>query len=244
MDIKSMNREQLLRVNPEELSRRLTSEEAIHISSTLGAFWRYDYEAARQGRVGKHAIIEFGRHSNGFFDSGVLLASLNIRYIMAEQIVMRLNEVNAPCPDWVADVWDRFSGLGEEVARRLKTKFAIMDQVNGRPRLTTAVRFENQLLLVGDSFSTGADFEQAAGAVTENQPNAVVLPYIPVILSRNGARRIVIAGAAFQVLPVMEWRIQDFEPGPENCPLCAMGSIPINPKESAESRLELFTSQP
>ena len=241
--IEEMSSAELLGLNPGNVTDFLMAGSIIRIAQTLGAFWRYDYEAAKQGRIGNHAILESGSHSNGLFDPSILLASRNIRHIMAEQMMYRLIQVNSPCPDWVADVQNRANMLGEEVAMLFGTNFARMDQEDGQPYLATAIGFQDQVLLVEESFSTGASFEKAVQAVSKSQPNAVVLPYIPVILNRNGARRIVIEGAAFQVLSLIEWRIQDFEPGSATCPLCALGSVAINPRESEEKRLELIGSQ-
>jgi hypothetical protein len=103
----NMKREELLRLDPENVDRLLTPLEVVYIAWTLGAFWKYDYEAARQGKVGMHAVLKSERHSNGFFISKVLLEPKNILNIMAHQIVMRLDEAKVPVSDFVGGHTER-----------------------------------------------------------------------------------------------------------------------------------------
>lgn len=232
--------DELLRVNPGDVNRPLTAEEIMHIASSLEAMWRYDNEAAK---LGMHVVTESGSHSNGYFNPNTLILNWNVRCIMADQMVMRLNQVGAPCPDWVVGISDAATELAEEVAAKLKTKLAKMEKRKGQIRLVTPLAFDDQILLVNDSCSTGADFALAVRAVLEKNPNAKVLPHAPVILNRGGMSRIVMEEGVFNVLPLAECRIRDYGVGPGNCPLCTMGSIPINPRESVENRRVLITSQ-
>lgn len=47
-----MEHPEILELTLEPFNRLLTPDELIHIATILGAFWSYDYEAAKQGRVG------------------------------------------------------------------------------------------------------------------------------------------------------------------------------------------------
>ena len=122
LKIIGMPKDALLGLCPDSLKRPgsiqlLTEEEVVYIAETLGAFWKYDYEAAKCGKVGLHAELKSLLHSDGFFISRILLEQPNIRTIMADQQVMRFNQLGIPRPDWVAGIPDGATELGKDLAR-------------------------------------------------------------------------------------------------------------------------------
>lgn len=244
MNIQDMELAELLKLKPGEIDRLLTPGEVIHIALTLGAFWKYDYEAAKQGRFGKHAILKSKLHSDGFFISRILLEPENIRLIIADQIVRKLRYGRVwPRPDYVAGVPDGATKLGEDVARMLDSKNAVMKKSDGRISLVTEIEPGASVLLVEDFCTRGTGFKEAVNVVTTSQPRAGIVPVDPVILSRGGTKVIIVENVGtFAVLPVVEWRVQDWDPA-KGCPLCDMGSVPIKPKETDESWRDITTSQ-
>jgi hypothetical protein len=97
--------------------------------------------------------------------------------------------------------------------------------------------------LIEDFCTRGTGFKEAVKAVLENCPSSKILPFDPVILNRGGLKAIDVPGVgAFTVLPVVEWRIEDWDPT-EGCPLCRMGSTPIKPKETEANWQAITTSQ-
>ncbi len=240
--ITEMTREELLTLEIRNIGRLLTPDEVVHIAVTLGAFWSYDYEAARSGKTGMHALLKSGRHSDGFFVSRILLEPWNIRYIIAQQVVLRLRAALLVVPDYVTGIPDGATKLGEEVTWMLGSQPACMEKVDGRIFLVTALKPNSTLLLVEDFCTRGTGFIEAVKAVRENHPSVQITPYDPVIINRGGLQEIVVDDIGrFSVLPVVEQRIQDWEPS--ECPLCALGSKAVKPKTTDENWHALLASQ-
>jgi len=244
-DILEMCREELLTLRVEDISRRLTANEVLHIATVLGAFWTYDYAAAQKGRVGKHALLKSGLHSDGFFVSSILLEPENIKNILSYQIVMRLNDANIFVPDYVAGVPDGATTLGYNIAEIIGARKAHMgkNKINGHIFLTTEIPNGATLLLIEDFCTRGTGFSETVLEVKNKQPFVKILPYNPVIINRGELKEIFIDGVGnFSILPIVEQRIKDWDLT-ENCPLCDLGSVAIKPKRSEENWQLLITSQ-
>lgn len=242
MEILKMGRQELLSLDPKDVRRWLTPEEVVHMAKTLEAFWTYDYEAAKQGKVGLHARLKSERHSDGFFVSRIMLHPWNILYVMARQIVMRLQAAGVPKPDYVAGIPDGATELGEVVTWMLSSKPARMSKTDGRIYLDTPLETDCSLLLVEDFCTRGTGFTEAVRVVKENHPSVYILPYDPVIINRGGLKEIVVEGVGiFKIVAVVENRIEDWEPA--ECPLCKLGSKPIKPKETEYNWQAITTSQ-
>lgn len=243
-DILEMNKEELLTLNPADIRCDLTAEEVLHIATSLDAFWSYDYEAVKQGRVGLHAILKSGLHSDGFFVSRILLKPWNILYIMAAQIVMRLRETHVTEPDYVAGVPDGATELGKTVAWMLGAKLAEMEKIEGKIYLETPIQEGKSLLLIEDFCTRGTGFQEAVRVAANNFPNwpIRIVPFDPVIINRGGLEKITMeVFGEFRILPVVEKRINDWDA--LSCPLCAIGSKPIKPKATDENWRLITNSQ-
>lgn len=250
MEILQMNREELLALKPEDISRFFTVEEVVHIARTLKGYWSYDYEAAGRGNVGDHAELKSKLHSNSFFYSNPLLSHRNIRLIFANQIVMRLREAGVLRPDYVRRFKARLrvigvpngaTKLGEDIAKILGTKTAVMKKVNGRIILKTPIGAEELVLLIEDFCTRGTGLIEAGQEIKRKQPEAEILPFNPVILNRGGLHYITVGLEKFTILPVVESKQTAWEKS--KCPLCTLGSIAIKPKEPKENWQRLITSQ-
>lgn len=241
MNILGMTREELLKLT--EIDRLLKPEEVVYIARTFGAFWKYDYVASEQGRVGLHAELKSGLHSDGFFVSRIMLAEVNIRRIIANQIVMRLEKPLREIgkPSYVAGVPDGATQLGKDIAEILGVKCAEMQKVEKRIVLVTELHPSESILLIEDFCTRGTGFTEAVETILQAQPAAFVLPLDPVIINRGGLNQIVVKGVGiFDILPVVELRVQDWEPS--ECLLCKRGSKPIKPKATDENWLAITTS--
>lgn len=244
-DILQMDKEELIALKPIKMFHLLAAEEVIHIATVLGAFWTYDYAAAKQGKVGMHAILKSGLHSDGSFASKILLGPENIRHILSYNIAMRLRSVVTftSWPDYVVGVPDGATSLGSNIAKIMGSREAYMKKVDGRIVLDTEIPNGATMLLVEDFCTRGTGFIEAVLEVKSKQPSIKLLPYDPVIINRGGLREISVADVGiFSVLPVVERRILDWNPN-EYCPLCALGSIAIKPKVTDENWQLLVTSQ-
>lgn len=240
-NILSMTKEQLIKLQPEQVTRLLTTEEIVYMAKTLDAFWAYDYEAAEQGRPGMHAELKSLLHSDGFFISRIMLQYPNIRKIMANQQAMRIRDI-APKPEWVAGVPDGATELGEDLAEMLGAKVAKMVKVDGKIVLVSEIGPDETLLLCEDFCTRGTGFKEAATDIFSKQPRIRFLYYEVVIINRGGLKEIVVEGVGtFVIVAVAEHRINDWPE--EECPPCKMGSIAIKPKATDENWQLITTSQ-
>ncbi len=241
-NITEMEREDLLGLAPADVDRTFTADEVVHIARTLGAFWTYDYGAADKGRVGMHALLKSGKHSDGFFVSRILLEPENIRHIMAEQIVMQLRAANISDIDYAAGVPDGATELGKVIIKLLGVTEAKFQKSDGRIVLGTEIPNGARLLLVEDFCTRGTGFSEAVSDVKSKNPSVNFVPYDPVIINRGGISAFSVDGVGcFTVLPVVTRRINDWNPN--ECILCYQGSKVIKPKATDEDWRRLTTSQ-
>lgn len=244
-DILHMEKKELLKLTIQDVPRLLTPEEVVHIARKLGAYWTYDYEAAKKGQVGLHAELKSGLHSDGFFVSKILLEPENVLDIIAHQMVMRVQEAWFLKPDYISGIPEGAKKLGSKVAKIFGVPEAVMEKDEDRRiRLKTEIPPQATLLFVEDFCTRGTGFREAVAEVAAKQPSVQFAPYELVILNRGGLKEIIVAGVgSFAILPVVEHRVQDWEPGSSTCPLCALGSTSRKPKESEENWRLLTTSQ-
>lgn len=244
MDLQDLSKLQVRNIG---IWHRLSFEEFAHIARSLGALWTYDYEAAKSGKVGMHAKLKSGLHSNIFFVSKILLEPQNILQIMAAQVAMRiqwgLDTFATGMPDYIVGVPDGATSLGEETSKILGIPTIQMAKVDGRIVLETPIEAGKSILLVEDFCTRGTGFIEAVQVVLQAQPYARIIPFDPVMLNRGGLKSIFIEGlGVFRVVSVVEWQAWDCD-SKVHCELCNMGSIPIRPKATERTWHMLTTSQ-
>ena len=243
MEILRMNKKEVLSLLPEEVNWILTAEEIVHMAKSVDAFWSYDYQAARDGIPGKHALLKSMRHSDGFFISRIFLQYPNIKTIMANQLVLHFNQLLVPVPDWIVGIPNGATGLGKEVAYILDVGIAQMEKVDGQIILASNIGDEESLLLVEDFCTRGTGFSEAVRNVLTQNPNVNLLPYELVIINRGGLTEIVVPNVgSFKIVAAANYRINDWDE--EKCPLCNdFNSIPIKPKATDANWKDITTSQ-
>jgi len=242
LKIIGMSKEELLNLAPNNIDWLLTEEEIVYIAKTLNSYWEYDYEAARQGRVGKHAELKSLRHSDGFFVSKILLEPQNIRTIIANQLVLRFNQLEIPKPDWIAGIPEGATKLGQDVANLMGVRNAEMKKEDSRIKMVSSIAADETLLLVEDFCTRGTGFSEAILDIVSKQPRAKVIPYELVIINRGGLAQIEVSEVGtFKIVAVATHRVNDWDPA--ECPLCKAGSVAIKPKATEENWLDITTSQ-
>lgn len=247
LNILLMRKEELLQLRPEQVTRLLAAEEVVHIAKTLDAFWGYDYEAAKLGKTGLHAILKSLLHSDGFFISRIMLQHENIRKIMADQQAMRIKYVlyNEENPDWVGGIPDGATELGEDLADSLGSRHLIMEKVGGKIVLVSNIAPGESVLLCEDFCTRGTGFKEAVQDIVLREPGVNFVLYEPVVINRGGLRSIEVEGVgSFKILAIADHRINDWDPNSnKGCPLCNLGSVPIKPKATDENWQRIKTSQ-
>jgi orotate phosphoribosyltransferase len=242
-----MNKEQLLSLEPKEFQHTLTTEEFIHMAKTLGAFWSYDYEAVKKGKVGMHAELKSGLHSDGFFVSKILLEPENIREIITNQMILKIDKALNSLPDAIAGIPDSATRLGEDIAKKFGVRNIKMEKIDGKISLvdTRGLTPVKYILLIEDVCTRGTGLIEAFQLIhnlNKVYPSIKIIPLNPVILSRGGLQ--IIHNKDFddiKIIAVAEYKMNDWEPNP--CPLCKMGSIPIKPKATDENWRDINMSQ-
>ncbi len=244
MEILKMGLDDLLKIKTDEIRAFLTPQEVVHMAKLLGAFWTYDYDVAQKGKVGMHAILKSGRHSDGFFASRILLAPENVRLIICSQIALMINRLytKEEGPTCLAGVPDGATIIGENVASILNINVLKMEKQGGKITLMSQLGPGERILLVEDICTLGTGFSEAVLAIKSVQPQVYFIPADPVIINRGGLERFSVEGVGeFEVLPVINWKVQDW--AANDCPLCELGSKPIKPKETDENWQAITTSQ-
>lgn len=245
-DITKLSKDELISLEPKQVARRLLRPEEIwHIVNTFNVCWRYDYEKAKIGRVGYHAELSGGDHSDVFFNFPLLFNHKNLLIIMAEQLVLRhKKQADAEKPDWVAGIPNGAKVFGGEVSHFLNTRSADLRKDENRMILKSRICPIESVLLVEDVCTKGTAFKKAILAIRHKQPRAMILDYVLVFM-RRGIPTIKIDDCEYKIVSLIniENKDQDNRWAPALCPLCKMGSQPIKPKNPPASWILLTSSQ-
>src|SRR3989344_5514254 len=174
--IMGLSKKDLASLDPQCFARKLVGEEIIYLAKAFDACWEYDYRAAANGKIGRHAILKCGSHSDIFFNSKIFLANDDIREIIARQLVSQYySGLLAERPDWVLGIPDGAKDLGKDVARILKSRPAVMTKENGQMKLESRIGAYESMLMVEDLCTRGTGLKEAVREVLTKQPRALVL---------------------------------------------------------------------
>lgn len=225
------------------IDRRMTTEEFWEIARELGAFWQYDDEAARQGRVGYHAELASGTHSNAFFDSKIFLAAEMAREIIARDMANLLMNNLPRMPDFIGGIPNGAKKLGVLVAKLCEVQLAEFEKDStGEIALKTNIG-SGSLLIVDDVCTHASVFRRVLDHVQETQPRARIVPVDPVVLNRGGLRAFLHGNddREYRVLSLFTKHFPDWDS--RSCPFCAIGSVAIKPKATPENWELITTAQ-
>ncbi len=243
-NITTMNRGEILEIRPNSIRRMLSPEEILHIFKTMGAFWAYDYAAAKDGLVGMHAELKSGRCSDGFLNFKEILKHQNVRQIFSHQVILKILPLlcGNNKPDYIAGIPDGATKMGEDICQALRIANLQMAKVNDKIVPIADIKPGSKILLVEDFCTRGTAFINAVEGIKLVQPDAVILPFYPVIINRGGMESVIIEELdKFEIVPLVHHRINDWEP--EKCPLCKIKSVRIKPKATEENWVKITTSQ-
>lgn len=206
-----------------------------------GALWIHDGNPQRP-----HAKLSSGKHSNGFFNSELVMeVPFNLDLATAELVekassvvdLMEVDSVNGPAMGAITVAHDiarhiaratigSSNGLrrnNRPLCRRVYTeKKSDADKEMAFKR--TSIKPGESVLLCEDVLTTGGSVASAARAV--ESAGGAVLPFVLALVNRTGATEV--GGRA--IIALIDRHMPIWEPC--DCPLCQQGSEAIKPKEA------------
>jgi len=201
----------------------------------LGALWLHDDNPRRP-----HALLTSGKHSNGFFNSGLVCESPSLIVEASVDLSGAVNEaMNVRSIDWVIGPAMGAIVLAHCLARAMRTFFTYTEAREIRTSFTekmsvpdkpSAMVLKRSHLCVGDEVLVVEDVITTAGSVEATieaviQAGGNVAPVVAVLVNRSGLTEVK-GGRKIVALidrPMPMW-------APEECPLCKQGSEAIRPK--------------
>ncbi len=204
-----------------------------------GALWIHDGNTARP-----HALLTSGNHSDGFFDSQMVVDDVGLLAEAANCLIENLGQRWESVTTVKCVVGPPTGGtkLAQAIRVELLVKyfrqFSVATpskcEIGGKKSFVFAdvdvpMINGNQVLLCDDVLTTGGSFDLVVDAVT--QAGGTVLPVVLVLVNRSGLS--VIAGRRIFSLidrPMPIWTADE-------CLRCKQGSKALRPKEGDNWRL-------
>lgn len=198
----------------------------------LGALWLHDDNPKRP-----HALLTSGKHSNGFFNSGLVVedptliidACIDLAGAIGEEInTSPLNYVIGPALGAIVlahCIAHALVGLTDRPCKASFTeKVVYADNTVGMELKRTSLKEDvDEVLVVEDVLTTGGSIEGTIKGVS--QAGGHVAPVVAVLVNRSGLTTVLggrkIVSLIDRLMPM--WT-------PEECPLCKQGSEAIRPK--------------
>ncbi|MDD4900621.1 MAG: hypothetical protein PHS62_00710 [Patescibacteria group bacterium] len=180
----TIRRRGLFALKHEQVPRLLKLKEIMHFARILAKM------LAEQGvlgrKFGSSVLPAREEDSSGLLIAQVLLGLPNMRRVVAQQLVRRLEEAGMFQPDYVAG-FDHGVKLAEAVALILGAQFVRLEMVNGHFELKGRRMLQSggKVLLVGDYCDRASFSELAQAAAVIKRAGGGVLPFYPVVFN-NG----------------------------------------------------------
>ncbi len=203
-----------------------------------GALWVHDGNPVRP-----HALLTSGKHSNGFFNSRLVIESEELLSMAARDLVTKLLRIDSYVIDSLDCVVGPATGatkLAMLIARDINSYFPPDhwrfwyspkkgETENGRIMVFQEnmhpYRYD-EVLLCDDVLTTGGSLKLTENAVERD--SAFVLPFVLVLVNRSGFKSVNgkrIISLVDREMPI--WK-------KDECPLCKNGSKAIRPKDNWE----------
>lgn len=212
-----------------------TQEDWVSEYKKKDAFWIHDGNPRRP-----HALLSSGIHSNGFFNSQLVITDKEILRDAASDLLemfahqggdfIEIKVVVGPVVGPQTEATKLAMFLRDRINEVFGPCFSASpakSEKNGKKSMV----FGNEELgllpgqsavLCEDVLTTGGNIELTASAVT--RARGIVLPWVLALVNRSGLKKV--NGKKIVALidhPIPTW-------APEECPLCKMGSDAIRPK--------------
>jgi orotate phosphoribosyltransferase len=213
-----------------------TGEGWVQEYRTKNALWIHDGNPKRP-----HALLTSGKHSNGFFNS---------RLVIPDEVLLRdaaadLLEILVQSG---GNIWEVGGVVGPQTGATKLAEFThdeIVAQTRGNCFWASPAKNETageksmvfiaeelelfpgrHVLLCEDVLTTGGSVDMAASAIAN--AGGVTLPFILVLVNRSG----LIEVSGKRIIALIDRSMPMWTP--EECPLCPQGSEAIRPKDPRE----------
>jgi orotate phosphoribosyltransferase len=239
----TLSREVIKAELKEDLGSLLSKKALLRLLKISGGYWKHDGH-------GPHALLTRGDHSDSFVMSKKLLLDATIRQIVIEQLDIKIKvfmsqEPDLVDPDYIVAVPTGANplatGLSKEFViptinlKRNESGFAVID--DNEPDLEDIT-----VLVVEDVINTGWSVSETLYTLLLALTNNVsIFPRIFCIVNRGGLthiniRLVPLTGGnnkgpllRIPIIALIDESMSKWKP--EECPLCAQGSVAISPKE-------------
>lgn len=200
-----------------------------------GALWFHDGNSKRP-----HALLTSGKHSNGFFNSRIVISDEPLLREAASDLVEMYGRVDGFLEDvrLVVGPQTGATKLAEFISDDGKKYLWLSNWVSpaksggGQDKRMVFDNYERfilrdtNVLLCEDVITTGESVELTAKAVIE--AGGIIFPFVLALVNRSGLKEV--DGRKIIALvdhPMPIWK-------PDECPLCKEGSKPLRPKDNWE----------
>jgi orotate phosphoribosyltransferase len=196
-----------------------------------GALWLHDGNPKRP-----HALLTSGKHSNGFFNSELVLENPFLLDEASYDLVAALrgqgidlediDRVVGPAMGAITLAHDVALHVTLETPSRHCLRAYTEKETGGDSKLMvfkkTMIRSGERILAVEDVITTGDSVEMTATAVTN--VGGIVLPFVAVLVNRSGVKEM----NSRKIVALIDRSMPTWDA--EGCPLCKEGSEAIRPK--------------
>jgi len=205
----------------------------------MKAFWMHDDNPKRP-----HALLTSGQHSNGFFNSELVMedpvvvasaaCDLLMGLVKAGLVPKEVDRVVGPAMGAITLANDVARHISNLTGRRCLRAYAEKigeGKDKGMIFNRATVRTGETVLLVEDVLTTGFSLELVAQAVVSK--GGKVLPFNPSLVNRSGLKD----AYGRQNVSLVDRHLPSWNS--DACPLCKAGSTAITPKKPAENWVQL-----
>jgi len=198
------------------------------------AIWIY------QGKPGEpHALLTFGKHSDGYINLSAVLQFPNLCEILAKSLIEKLKKegIDLKRVDAVASSSYAAITFGQEVARQLKVMFVFTEKEQKEQEWSERFKLPKKarLLQVEELISTLSTTRKVKKAILAQNPDVDFLEkegktIVATIVHRPG--KLPKTYPDYLVIALMEKEIHVWEPN--ECPLCKRNSPALKAKPNWE----------
>ncbi len=215
----------LLALRWQDFSHRyITQAEFMHVLTLAGAYWQHNGDATRP-----HVELTTGLCSDSLVDVLRALRFAPVCQLFAEQSARRIRASWAGAIDWVVGSSHAAATFSYAVASFLGTQHDFTEKGSGGAQVWNrfAIGQGQTVLQVEDLITTGKTFHDVRAAMRLGNPDPVSFaPIVFTLVRRTNISMI----EDSEIVSLFSIPITTYEP--TACPLCAVGSPRLRPKQN------------